>query len=655
MLKPLVFGAEVGRKAVRAAARIPGADLALARLVVASARPFPTAVESDFTGKPSRLRGAQGQAATVLFEVNASGAKKLLETLDVESITDADHLERLAVSFTRLREFDAALQMRRRAEALEPENPIRHIALSRSLLKTGRRGIVRDPLLGVTEGPEPQVEQARAALDRAEALAGDHPAVLHERGLLEFDHGNIEQGVQLLQQAVERRPNSRWYVDLGQRCRKPHVEKLDIAFAAYEQALALRPKSAAILRSVIILGCRTTHDWPRLWANAERHEQARGLRGERRDLMGQIAPLLSGDPITEDQAQQALETLEHAAGAGSRLSWPVTSLVAYRLQFAGHLAAGFALRNQLAERTLAWLGTTSAGHSGHRQKLLAALIYLERFDQALALIDPLPWEPQNRHTEQKLRKLAADVHLVRGELGPYLEYSRASRKTHPMPAEDAMENMVRGKSVAVVGPVDTGDEFGELIDSYDVIVRPRFAPEFVADHQASQGSRTDIVYLNAHDLGPVLEQTGQAVQQGRLKMVVARPTSLQENRDWDIPWLRFHRHEFSLSYHGAMLGVQRYIYDLLQFQPAEIAVFNSDMYTGSQAFGAGYRQQKDFVFGPGSAMNDLLVNHDLCFDHKFLKWMHSTSVITLHGRTAQVGQMTSAQYLAALDSGGALR
>lgn len=656
MLKPLVLGAEIGRKAVRAATRVPGADRALARLVVASGRVFPTAVDEEFSGSTSRLRGLHGQAANVLLEANPAGARKLLESLEIDSITNADHLERLAARFSRLREFDAALQMRQRAADLEPDNPVRHIALARSLLRTGGRGIVRDPLLGITEGVTPRADEARQSLEAAQRLAPDHPAVLHERGLFEFDHGDLEQGVQLLSQAVERRPSARWYTELGQRCRKPHVEKLDTALGAYEKALELRPKSAAILRSVIILGCRTTHDWPRLWANAQRHEQARGLRDERRQLMDQIAGLLfTGDPVTQGQAQQASETLKRSEEAGTRLSWPVTSLVAYRLQFAGFLSTGFALRHRLAERTLTWLGTTSAGHTGHRQKLLASLVYLERFDQALELIDPLPWTPQSPRTEQKLRKLAADVHLVRGELAPYLEYSRTGRTAHPMAADDLMETMVRGKRVAVVGPVDTGDRLGELIDSYDVIVRPRFAPEFVADHQESQGSRTDIVYLNAHDLGPVLEQTGEAVRQGALKMVIARPTSLQENRDWDIPWLRFHRHEFSLSYHGALLGVQRYIYDLLQFEPAEIAVFNSDMYTGSQAFGTGYREQKDFAFGPGSAMNDLLVNHDLCFDHKFLKWLHRTGVLTLHGRTAEVGEMTSAQYTAALDSGGALR
>lgn len=655
MLKPLVLSAEFGRRAVRAVAKVPGADAALARFIVATGRPFPSAVEAEFRGNSSTLRRLQSQAAKVVFEANRSGAEKLLASLDIPATTDADRLERLAARFSGLKEYSAALDMRRRAADLDPENPARHMAVARALLKTGQSGMVRDPLLGIVEGVIPEVDQARTALDRAEELAPDHPSILHERGLLEFDHGDLQQGIGLLQQAVERRPNAKWYVDLGQRCRKPHVEELDIALDAYEKALRLRPRSAAILRSVIILGCRTTHDWPRLWANAQRHEKARGANASRSELLAQIAPMFNGEAPTAEQAQQAVELLGPSESSGARLSWPVTSLVAYRLQFAGFISAGFTLRQGLAQRTYSWLGTTSAGHVGHRQKLLASLVYLGRFDEALKLIEPLPWMQESPETEQKLRKLAADVHLVRGELAPYLEYSRSSRRAHPMAAEDAMESMVRGKRISVVGPVDTGDELGEVIDGYDVIVRPRFAPDFVAAHQSSQGSRTDIVYLNAHDLGPVVEQTGEAVRQGMLRMVVARPTSLQENRDWDLPWLRFNRHEFSLSHHGALLGIQRYIYDLLQFEPAEIAVFNSDMYTGAHAFGTGYRDQKDYGFGPGSAMNDLMVNHDLAFDHRFLQWMHSTGIVTLHGRTAEVAAMTSPQYTAALDSGGALR
>ncbi|WP_258934930.1 hypothetical protein [Nesterenkonia pannonica] len=97
------------------------------------------------------------------------------------------------------------------------------------------------------------------------------------------------------------------------------------------------------------------------------------------------------------------------------------------------------------------------------------------------------------------------------------------------------------------------------------------------------------------------------------------------------------------------------VYDLAQFEPAEIAVFNTDLYTGTDAFAVGYREDKDTVFGPGSAMNDLIVNHDLRFDFTFLQRLQQAYLLTAHGRTAEVLSLTPDQYVRALETGSALR
>ncbi|GAB3845851.1 hypothetical protein [Nesterenkonia populi] len=661
MLKQLVLGAEAGRRTVRALGRIPGAEPALARAVIASGRAFPTHTEAEFAGRDPKLRRLHAQAATVLFEANPRGAQQVLEDLDLETAQNADQLERMAVRYMKLGEFEAALAMRRRAVALEPEDPRRHLALARSLQRASKNGLTRDPVLGLRPGGQPQVDAARETLTTAEQLAPGHPAVLHERGHLEFAHGDPHHGLELLERAVAARPTAAGYKDLGQRYRKPHIERLEDALTAYEKSLQLSPTDGDVLRAVVTLGCRTSHDWPRLWNSALLYEKRRGLKlpgaGHRRRtlLADEFTDLFTTQQITPERAQAAVVRLEETGSSRGRLSWQTTALIAYRLQFAGHLGAGYRLRRQLAARTQAWLGTVSGGHAGHRQKLLAALVYLDRLDDALKLIDPMPWQPQNRLAEQQLQKLAADTHLLRGSTKPYLEYSRAARAEDPMPAEELTEQVVAGKRVAIVGPVDTGDRLGALIDSYDVIVRPRFAPEFVEQHQTAQGSRTDIVYLNDHDIHAAVPLMREAVSAGELKLAVARPISIQRHSDIEESWLRFYRQEFALRHHGALLGIPRMVYDLAQFEPAEIAVLNTDLYTGTDAFAAGYRDTKDTVFGPGSAMNDLIVNHDLRFDFTFLQRMQDAGLLTAHGRTAEVLALTPDEYVHALDTGSALR
>ncbi|MCT1607891.1 hypothetical protein M3B43_11300 [Nesterenkonia massiliensis] len=657
MLKSLAFAAEAARRAVHVVTKVPGADVVLARAIVFSGRVVPSAAEADFTGHSRPLRRLHAQAANLVFEANAQGAHRLLERLNITDATDAGYLERLAARYQRLQRYDAALTMRQRAAELEPHNPVRHLALGRALQRASSTGLQRDPIAGLTTGPQPRTEEARAALTRAAELAPKNPAILRELGRLEFDHGDLHKGLALLEAAVEQRPSAAWHIDVAKRFRKPHVLQLEKALEHYEKALQLDPRHDQTLRHIITIGCRAVSDWPRLWRSAELYENHRShaTRERRREAMDQLVALFDGADLDASQAAAAVRVLDKAEAAGSRLSWPTTALISYRLQFAGHLGEGFKLRRRLAERSLAWLGTTSGGHIGHRQKVLAALIYLDRRAEAQKLIDPLPWEPQTDLARQQLEKLAADVHLTRGDLQPYLDYSRRQRLRVPLPVDDTMESLVRGRRVAIVGPVDTGDTLGHLIDDYDVVVRPRFAPDFVAKHPASQGRRTDIVYINGQDIDPLLPRLSAAIQEGSLQLAVARPISIQQHLTRQLPWLRFYRQDFSLNFQGGPLGVQRFIYDLLQFEPAEIAVFNSDMYTGLDPFASGYRDAKDTSFGPGSIMNDLIVLHDLLFDFRYLNWLRSTGVVTLHGRTAEVGAMTEEQYIRAIETGGALR
>ncbi|WP_044495910.1 tetratricopeptide repeat protein [Nesterenkonia massiliensis] len=666
MLKSLALGAEAARRAVHTLAKVPGADTALARAIVFTGRAVPSAAEADFTGEDRPLRRLHSQAASLVFEANGSGAQRLLQRLDISTIKDADYLERLAARYHRIHRYDAALAMRQRAAQLDSENPVRHLALGRALQRASSSGLMRDPIAGLTTGPQPRTEEARQALHRAAELAPENPAILHELGRLEFDHGDLDRGLELLEQAVSQRPNAVWHVDAAKRFRKPHVLQLEKALEHYEKALALDPGQDQTFRHVITIGCRAVSDWPRLWRSAELYEGHRSrrakahIKSQRRAAMDQLAPLFTtelaaGGAISAAEARSAVQTLQQAEAAGHRLSWPTTLLISYRLQFAGHLGLGFEIRQRLAERSLAWLGTTSGGHIGHRQKLLAALVYLDRLEEAQRLIDPAPWPPQTDLAAQQLQKLAADVQLTRGNHRPYLEYSAQQRARIPLPVDDTMESLVRGKRVAIVGPVDTGDQLGELIDGHDVVVRPRFALDFVAQHTKSQGSRTDIVYINGQDIDPLLPQLDAAVESGNLQLAVARPISLQQHLDRQLPWLRFYRQDYALNFHGAPLGVQRFIYDILQFEPAEIAVFNSDMYTGLDPFAAGYREAKDTSYGPGSIMNDLIVLHDLLFDFKYLQGLQATGIITLHGRSAEVGALTPEEYVHAIETGGALR
>ncbi len=83
---------------------------------------------------------------------------------------------------------------------------------------------------------------------------------------------------------------------------------------------------------------------------------------------------------------------------------------------------------------------------------------------------------------QQIQKLAADLALFTGDVEPHLALTQKAREQVPLPGEDLLARLVTGKRVAVVGPADTGDALGEVIDRFDVIVRTQYAPDFVSAH-----------------------------------------------------------------------------------------------------------------------------------------------------------------------------
>lgn len=654
MVKPLIAGAELGSKAVRTAGKLPGIDVLLAKAIVATSSVVPEAAEVQLTGESSGLRSFQEKAATVLFRANSSGAQKLLEQLDIASITNAAYLERLAARYLKLRHYDAALAMRQRAVELEPESAQRWVALAKSLERAESGGVVYDAVAGLTPGARARVDEARAALDTAATLQPDNPYIRYRRGRLEFAHGDPQQGLQLMELAAEQAPDVEKWLAIAASYRKPHVADYDRSLAAYERALEIKPSSATAIRGIIIMGCRADQDWPRLWRSARLFEaQKRRQRDQRLALMDDLNILFSADP-TDEQIDAAVEQLHTSAQQGLRLSWITTSLIVYRLHFARRFRDGFRLREGLAERTLAWLGTRSAGNARHRQKVLAALLYLGRTQEALELIDPTPWEPKDQLESDRLEKMAVDAHLLTGRLQPYLDYSARRQQHVPLPGDDRMRAMIEGKRVAVVGPADTGDRLGEIIDAHDVVIRPRYIPEILTAQADQLGLRTDIAYFSGRDLGEFLDAAGEAVASGELQLAIGRGLSADRYRDNAPEWLRFYRQDYSLCRHGAPLGIARIIYDVLQFNPAEISVFNVDFYTGANVFSSGYRKGKDAALGPYSIVNEILLAHDLLFDFRLMNSFIATGRVTPQGVSASVLALSEEEYIDRLEASPAL-
>ncbi|MDR5710767.1 tetratricopeptide repeat protein [Nesterenkonia flava] len=439
--------------------------------------------------------------------------------------------------------------------------------------------------------------------------------------------------------------------------------QFDAAMRAWERVLAVNPTYRRGLSRLVSVGARGCMDWPRIWSAVRHLEPLKKGSSPYRNpaLRAQLDALFSHPhahperrAISAEEAEAVVAGLEDMAQGGRQLKPTTLTLVLMRLQFDGHFRAGFRLRELGARRRIAEALTKPVTPEVRAVRdLLKALTYVGQPAAAAEFAGMQRWAKDEPRVQQRLNKMQADALLAAGKPDRYVAYSAGVRDDFTLPGEEHMRALVEGKRIAVVGPADTGDELGSVIDDYDVVVRPRYQPDFLAQHTASMGSRTDIAYYSGFDMGDFLHTAAEAVARGELQLVNARPFTYASHHHLGHAWLRFYRHDYSLCPAGGQLGVQRMIYDILQFSPLEITIFNSDFYTGSQMFTPGWRPQDRFA--PGSHINDIVAAHDIRFDFQFTQALIRSGKVTARGRAAAVLQLNMEQYLDAVEAARVLR
>ncbi|NLS11068.1 hypothetical protein HGQ17_13900 [Nesterenkonia sp. MY13] len=534
-----------------------------------------------------------------------------------------------------------------------------------------RSGMTQDWIVGLTPAETPEataetirhLQEAEETLSRlkAEGLEGaDAAEAHHEIGSAWQQAGNRDNARAHFQAAVQAEDFS---VDAAKKLAElQRVDgEFDAALVTWEKVLTINPTYRRGLARLVSVGARGSMQWPRIWAAVRQLEPLKKGGSPYRNpaLRKRLDALFAADhteaaTITAEQAEEIVTTLEEMANNGRHLKPTVLTLVLMRIQFAGHFRLGFRLRQLGMQRRIAEHLVKPVGEELTKlRNLIKALVYTGAPEVAVQLIEMQRWAKDDPRSTQRLQKMRADALILSGQLQAYYNYSAELRQQNPLPGEERMAELIGGKRVAVVGPADTGDRLGEIIDSYDVVVRPRYQPEFVAAHTATMGSRTDITYYSGFDMEQLLAEAEAAVTRGDLQMVNARPFTYAAYAERNHQWLRFYRHDYALCPAGGQLGIQRMAYDLLQFQPAEICIFNSDFYTGNQMFTTGWRPQDSF--GPGSHINDIVAAHDIRFDLQFTQALQSAGVLTAQGRAADVLKHDTETYLAAVEKAGVLR
>jgi len=240
-------------------------------------------------------------------------------------------------------------------------------------------------------------------------------------------------------------------------------------------------------------------------------------------------------------------------------------------------------------------------------------------------------------------RLAVDKIIALSEL--YQASSKASGYFGVFGDEsDAFSAFIRGKTVAIVGPVDVGLQSGDEIDGFDIVIRFNPRP-IVKFPKASFGSRTDVGYFSTVHLMSVGCVSENLTDINELRWAVVEELNkagLQWLSKASIP-VREHLRGWlfeSPFLFGGPNAVQRVIMDILRFDPARIKIFNFNLYLTSN-FSSGYADTAMNVF-PVMAVHDPISN--LIFTKKCVaRWGVETDAVA-----EEILNMTPDEYMDAI-------
>ena len=476
--------------------------------------------------------------------------------------------------------------------------------------------------------------------------AGDQPVYDPVAGIVA---GTPESpyAAETLAQAAQIEPTAGKHIAAAAAYRKPYVADFDAAYRHYERAHRLNRNDLRSVEGILTLGARTHYDWPRIWRYAVQLKPRSGPLTDQQ-LWEVLGRLFSQNPHAEALAD-AVSAVESRGDELANLHQLLLEALSVRLQFLGQFRPAFALRTLMAHNRVAELQGIPLESTLWLRHLLGAHAYLEDADHLVAAAARPRVTVLNRRVETQVEKLRADVTLFTGDAQPLAEHARQRRQDLQLPSDDHMEQLVRGKRIAVVGPAAGEDQFGEEIEAHDVVVRTRHLAAQGDEQAARVGSRTDIAYYSGRDLMDGYEAIAAAAEAGELQLAVTRPFYIDAMRQ-PPSWLRIARFEYGLYFRGAPQGIQRIMYDLLQFQPAQVSLFHADFYAGQHAAVPGYRAGYG-GFGPYAATNDVVVMHDLAYEFRSMQKLMSTGLMTARGAAAEVLDLDEQNYLRRLEQG----
>ncbi|KQS74192.1 hypothetical protein ASG25_01900 [Rhizobium sp. Leaf384] len=239
---------------------------------------------------------------------------------------------------------------------------------------------------------------------------------------------------------------------------------------------------------------------------------------------------------------------------------------------------------------------------------------------------------------RETRPLIRGVALASGDRDGYRQKSAVTLAD----GDRSFEEFVSGKSIAIVGPVNTGVNNGEEIDSFDVVIR--FNHHDKAQYQSNTfGKRSDISYYTDPAFRKVVIGTKSSLS--GLAFAVPQKADVVSSQlgvlKLEAKIRSAYRQSNSVFFKSHGNALQRMLFDLLRFDVGAVKAFNMDMWLSSHD--RNYRARRSKL-DP-----HMFIHHDLISNFRFTKRLVANGVITVDRTLAQILLVKEFDYIVRLE------
>jgi len=297
----------------------------------------------------------------------------------------------------------------------------------------------------------------------------------------------------------------------------------------------------------------------------------------------------------------------------------------------GDAIAAHRLKEVCAETYRRW--PVEGMHPSQQYQRAAASMYLDHHGEARDWLSNQNWMKWGKDRWVAAQLLGyCDIALGVDPRHVFKRLFRLEHGENPASAEpDApwgvaeFDKVFRGKSIAVVGPANTGQTLAEEIDGFDVVVRTNvFSFDDLARAKERLGMRADVSYYTSATFQLRRQEFYDLLASTPLIPVLRRGHNLREARaEAGVKNARLSSptpRNF-LPIFGSMHAIQRIIWDLSKFGPSRIKLFNVNFYGGSM-YDPSYTPRNA---APGRS--SLGVSHDPLQGFMFAKMMLEKDVV----------------------------